>query len=161
MTWRATVLTLFPEMVPGPLGHSLAGRGLERGLWSLEAVDIRGFARDKHRSVDDTPFGGGAGMVMRPDVIDAAIDAVADARAAAVLLASTKDRAEHQITIDMVLDTVLPFCSYVDSEPEPSIVSLANVQHLATLVEGRLSSPPASALALVAALVLSACAGRG
>ena len=68
--WRAVVLTLFPEMFPGPLGHSLAGKGLERGLWSLEAVDIRGFARDKHRSVDDTPFGGGAGMVMRPDVID-------------------------------------------------------------------------------------------
>jgi menaquinone-specific isochorismate synthase len=79
-------------------------------------------------------------------------DPVADARAAASLLASDKDRAEHRITIDMVLDTVLPFCSYVDSEPEPSIVSLANVQHLATLVEGRLSSPPASALALVAAL---------
>jgi menaquinone-specific isochorismate synthase len=79
-------------------------------------------------------------------------DPTADARAAATLLASTKDRAEHQITIDMVLDTMLPFCSYVDSEPEPSIVSLANVQHLATLVEGRLSSPPASALALVAAL---------
>jgi menaquinone-specific isochorismate synthase len=76
----------------------------------------------------------------------------ADARAAAALLASTKDRSEHQITIDMVLDTLLPFCSYVDSEPEPSIVSLANVQHLATLVEGRLSSPPASVLALVAAL---------
>jgi isochorismate synthase len=79
-------------------------------------------------------------------------DPVADARAAASLLASAKDRAEHQITIDMVLDTVLPFCSYVDSEPEPSIVSLANVQHLASLVEGRLSSPPASVLALVAAL---------
>ena len=79
-------------------------------------------------------------------------DPVADARAAAGLLASAKDRAEHQITIDMVLDTVLPFCSYVDSEPEPSIVSLANVQHLATMVEGRLSSPPAPVLALVAAL---------
>jgi len=79
-------------------------------------------------------------------------DPAADARAAASLLASGKDRAEHQITIDMVLDTILPFCSYVDSEPEPTIVSLANVQHLASLVEGRLSSPPASALALVAAL---------
>ena len=77
---------------------------------------------------------------------------VADARAAAALLASAKDRAEHQITIDMVLDTILPFCSYVDSEPEPSIVSLANVQHLASLVEGRLSSPAADALTLVAAL---------
>ena len=79
-------------------------------------------------------------------------DPVADARAAAALLASAKDRTEHQITIDMVLDTMLPFCSYVDSEPEPTIVSLANVQHLATLVEGRLSAPAASALALVAAL---------
>jgi isochorismate synthase len=79
-------------------------------------------------------------------------DPATDARAAATLLASAKDRAEHQITIDMVLDTVLPFCSYVDSEPEPSIVGLANVQHLASLVEGRLSQPPASALALVAAL---------
>jgi menaquinone-specific isochorismate synthase len=76
----------------------------------------------------------------------------ADARAAAALLASTKDRAEHQITIDTVLDALLPFCSYVDSEPEPSIVALANVQHLASLCEGRLSSPPASVLALVGAL---------
>ena len=73
--WKAVVLTLFPEMFPGPLGHSLAGRALSDGVWSLDSVDIRGFARDKHRSVDDTPFGGGAGMVMRPDVVDAAITA--------------------------------------------------------------------------------------
>jgi tRNA (guanine37-N1)-methyltransferase len=73
--WTATVLTLFPEMFPGPLGHSLAGRALEEGVWAVEPVDIRGFARDKHRSVDDSPFGGGAGMVMRPDVVDAAIRA--------------------------------------------------------------------------------------
>jgi menaquinone-specific isochorismate synthase len=79
-------------------------------------------------------------------------DPTTDARLAAALLASVKDRAEHRIAIDAVLDTLLPFCSYVDSEPEPSIVTLANVQHLATLVEGRLSSPPASVLALVAAL---------
>jgi tRNA (guanine37-N1)-methyltransferase len=71
--WTATVLTLFPEMFPGPLGQSLAGRGLAEGVWALDSVDIRGFARDKHRSVDDTPFGGGAGMVMRPDIMDAAI----------------------------------------------------------------------------------------
>ena len=69
----ATVLTLFPEMFPGPLGHSLAGKALAEGLWRLETVDIRDFARDKHRSVDDAPFGGGPGMVMRPDVVDAAI----------------------------------------------------------------------------------------
>lgn len=73
--FRAVVMTLFPEMFPGPLGFSLAGKGLADGRWSLETVDIRDFARDKHRTVDDTPFGGGAGMVMRPDVIDAAIDA--------------------------------------------------------------------------------------
>jgi tRNA (guanine37-N1)-methyltransferase len=73
MTWRATVLTIFPEMLPGPLAYSLAGKALKAGLWQLETVDIRDFARDKHRSVDDAPFGGGPGMVMRPDVLDAAI----------------------------------------------------------------------------------------
>lgn len=78
MSWRATVLTLFPDMFPGPLGQSLAGRALEAGRWSLEARDIRAHATDRHRSVDDTPFGGGAGMVMRPDVVDAAIGAVLD-----------------------------------------------------------------------------------
>ncbi|HEY0525338.1 MAG TPA: tRNA (guanosine(37)-N1)-methyltransferase TrmD, partial [Stellaceae bacterium] len=71
--WTATMLTIFPEMFPGPLGHSLAGKALREGLWRLETVDIRDFARDKHRSVDDAPFGGGPGMVMRPDVLDAAI----------------------------------------------------------------------------------------
>ncbi|HZS84605.1 MAG TPA: tRNA (guanosine(37)-N1)-methyltransferase TrmD [Stellaceae bacterium] len=73
MSWQATVLTIFPEMFPGPLGLSLAGKALREGLWRLETVDIRDFARDKHRSVDDAPFGGGPGMVMRPDVVDAAI----------------------------------------------------------------------------------------
>ena len=73
MTWRATVLTIFPEMLPGPLAYSLAGKALKAGLWQLETVDIRNFARDKHRSVDDAPFGGGPGMVMRSDVLDAAI----------------------------------------------------------------------------------------
>ena len=73
--FRATVLTIFPEMFPGPLGQSLAGRALADGLWSLEARDIRASATDKHRSVDDSPAGGGAGMVMRADVLAAAIDA--------------------------------------------------------------------------------------
>lgn len=75
--WRVTALTIFPEMFPGPLGFSLAGRALEKGVWSLEAVDIRRFAKDRHGSVDDTPFGGGAGMVMRPDVLSDAVAAVA------------------------------------------------------------------------------------
>jgi tRNA (guanine37-N1)-methyltransferase len=73
--WRATVLTLFPEMFPGPLGVSLAGRALASGLWALEALDIRDQATDRHRSVDDTPAGGGPGMVLRADVLAAAIDA--------------------------------------------------------------------------------------
>ena len=75
MTWRATVLTIFPEMFPGPLGLSLAGKALAEGKWDLKTVDIRDFATDKHRSVDDTPAGGGAGMVMRADIAAAVIDA--------------------------------------------------------------------------------------
>ena len=80
MLFAATVLTLYPEMFPGPLGVSLAGRALADGLWSLDTRNIRDFAADKHRSVDDTPAGGGAGMVLRPDVIAAALDSVADGR---------------------------------------------------------------------------------
>ena len=74
-TWRATVLTLFPEMFPGPLGASLAGRALATGVWALEARDIRDAATDRHRSVDDTPAGGGPGMVLRADILARAIDA--------------------------------------------------------------------------------------
>jgi len=73
MSWHATVFTLFPSMFPGPLGQSLAGRALSAELWRLEVRDIRDAATDRHRTVDDTPFGGGAGMVMRPDVLDTAI----------------------------------------------------------------------------------------
>ncbi|WP_457586983.1 tRNA (guanosine(37)-N1)-methyltransferase TrmD [Ensifer canadensis] len=76
MSFRATVLTLYPEMFPGHLGASLSGRALERGQWSIDAVQIRDFAEDKHRTVDDTPAGGGAGMVLKPDVLARAIDAV-------------------------------------------------------------------------------------
>ena len=74
MSFRASVLTLYPEMFPGPLGLSLAGRALEAGTWSLDPVQIRDFASDKHRTVDDTPAGGGAGMVMRADILAKAID---------------------------------------------------------------------------------------
>ncbi len=80
MSWRASVLTLFPDIFPGPLGQSLAGRALDDGIWSLDVTDIRDFGTGKHRKVDDTPFGGGAGMVMRPDVVDAAVGPVADGR---------------------------------------------------------------------------------
>src|SRR3984893_10869624 len=95
MTWSATVLTIFPEMLPGPLAFSLAGKALRAGLWRLETVDIRDFADDKHRSVDDAPFGGGPGMVMRPDVLDAAI-AGADTVGPLILLSPRGRRLELQ-----------------------------------------------------------------
>ena len=76
--WRASVLTIFPEMFPGPLGASLAGKALAAGAWSLEPIDIRAFAPDKHLTVDDTPAGGGPGMVMKPDVLACALDAARD-----------------------------------------------------------------------------------
>ena len=95
MTWRATVLTIFPEMLPGPLAFSLAGKALDAGLWRLETVDIREFARDKHRSVDDAPFGGGPGMVMRPDVLDAAIVGSGGVRPA-ILLSPRGRRLDQQ-----------------------------------------------------------------
>src|SRR6187551_3521234 len=72
--WRASVLTIFPEMFPGPLAQSLAGKALTSGIWSLDTIDIRAHATDKHRTVDDTPAGGGPGMVMKPDVLATAID---------------------------------------------------------------------------------------
>ncbi len=90
--WRATVLTLFPEMLPGPLGVSLAGKALSAGLWTLEARDIRASATDRHRSVDDTPAGGGPGMVLRADVLAAAIDAADVASDRPRLLMSPRGR---------------------------------------------------------------------
>ena len=89
MSWAAKILTLYPEMFPGPLGHSLAGRALSEGLWTLDAIQIRDFARDRHRSVDDTPAGGGAGMVMRADILAAALDDVAAKSPGLPLLAMT------------------------------------------------------------------------
>ena len=90
--WRATVLTLFPEMFPGPLGISLAGKPLASGLWELDARDIRAVATDKHRSVDDTPAGGGPGMVLRADILAAAIDAAGIAPERPRLLMSPRGR---------------------------------------------------------------------
>ncbi|MGP4669144.1 tRNA (guanosine(37)-N1)-methyltransferase TrmD [Agrobacterium pusense] len=92
MTFKATVLTLYPEMFPGHLGYSLARKALERGQWSLDAVQIREFATDRHRSVDDTPAGGGAGMVLKPDVLAAAIDHVSDGDTRPRLLMSPRGK---------------------------------------------------------------------
>ena len=97
MTFAATVLTLYPEMFPGPLGVSLAGRALERGDWSCEAVQIRDFATDRHRTVDDTPAGGGAGMVLKPDVLGRALDSVSDERPILAMTPRGKPIAQDRI----------------------------------------------------------------
>ncbi len=96
--WRATVLTIFPEIFPGPLGASLAGKACAGGLWSLDTLDIRDFAAGRHRSVDDTPAGGGPGMVMRADVLGRAIDAVAN-EGRPRLLMSARGRPLTQATV--------------------------------------------------------------
>ncbi|MDD9875829.1 MAG: tRNA (guanosine(37)-N1)-methyltransferase TrmD [Magnetovibrio sp.] len=99
-TWRSKVLTLFPEMFPGPLGVSLAGQALKDGLWSCETLNIRDHATDKHRTVDDAPFGGGPGMVMRPDVLDAALDAaLEDAAGLPLLITSARGVALTQARV--------------------------------------------------------------
>ncbi len=93
MSFAAQVITLYPDMFPGPLGHSLAGRALREGKWSLDAIQMRDFATDKHRSVDDTPAGGGAGMVLKPDILAAAVDhALERAPQAPVLAMSPRGR---------------------------------------------------------------------
>jgi len=102
--WRATVLTLFPEMFPGPLGVSLAGKALASGLWALEARDIRASATDRHRSVDDTPAGGGPGMVLRADVLAAAIDAAGAPSALPRLLMSPRGRPLTQSRVRELAD---------------------------------------------------------
>src|SRR6201997_2304703 len=102
--WRATVLTLFPEMFPGPLGVSLAGRALASGLWALEARDIRDSATDRHRSVDDTPAGGGPGMVLRADILAMAIDAAGITSDRPRLLMSPRGRPLTQSLVGELAD---------------------------------------------------------
>ena len=105
MSFHATIVTLYPEMFPGTLGHSLAGRGLEKGLWSLDTVQIRDFATDRHRTVDDTPAGGGAGMVMRADVLARAVDhASPEADARPRLLMSPRGRPLDQRRVRELAD---------------------------------------------------------
>ncbi|ANV23904.1 MULTISPECIES: tRNA (guanosine(37)-N1)-methyltransferase TrmD [Agrobacterium] len=99
MTFKATVLTLYPEMFPGHLQYSLAGKALERRQWSLDAVQIREFAADRHRSVDDTPAGGGAGMVLKPDVLAAAIDHVSNGDTRPRLLMSPRGKPLSQTRV--------------------------------------------------------------
>ena len=100
--WIAKVLTLFPEMFPGPLAHSLAGKALAAGAWSLETFDIRDHAMDRHGTVDDSPFGGGAGMVMRADVVDAAIEHSATGDAPLVYLTPRGEKFSQAHAVDLV-----------------------------------------------------------
>jgi len=97
MPFAAAILTLYPAMFPGPLGVSLAGRALTEGTWSLDTINIRDFATDKHRTVDDTPAGGGAGMVLRADVVAVALDSVADERPVLAMTPRGKPLAQTRI----------------------------------------------------------------
>ena len=92
MTFRATILTLYPEMFPGALGHSLAGNALQNGIWSLDTINIRDFGTGKHRQVDDTPAGGGPGMVLKPDVLANAIDSINEENPRPRILLSPRGR---------------------------------------------------------------------
>ena len=123
MAWRASVLTIFPDMFPGPLGLSLAGKALSAGIWALDTIDIRQHATDKHRSVDDTPAGGGPGMVMRPDVLARAIDAIADDRPR--LLMSPRGRPLTQARVQALAakDGVIIVCGRFEGVDERVILA--------------------------------------
>ena len=97
--WQAQILTLYPDMFPGPLGQSLAGKALDAGTWQLDVLDIRDHARDKHRTVDDTPAGGGPGMVLKPDVVAAAIDAAREKADLPLLVMTPRGRPARQTRI--------------------------------------------------------------
>jgi len=132
MKLHTIVLTLFPEMFPGPLAHSLAGKALEKGLWDLQALQIRDFATDKHKTVDDTPYGGGVGMVMRADVLDAAITAAQSRLPNAQLIYFTPRGAP--LTQKMAHDLIIPRVSQSETiggtkESDGPIVASGNSGH--------------------------------
>ncbi len=135
MTFAATILTLYPEMFPGPLGVSLAGRALERGDWSCETVQIRDFATDKHRTVDDTPAGGGAGMVLKPDVLAAALDSVDAGRPTLAMTPRGRPITQHRVREIATGPGVVLICGrfegfderFFEARPEVEQVSLADI----------------------------------
>ncbi len=108
MSRKVTILTLFPDMFPGPLGQSLIGKALERNLWHLQVVDIRHFAEDKHQTVDDTCFGGGPGMVMRPDIVDKALSAVMEKGKARLIHLTPRGQVFHQALACEMAHSELP-----------------------------------------------------
>jgi len=151
MPWRASILTIFPEMFPGPLGLSLAGKALAAGIWSLETIDIRAHATDKHRSVDDTPAGGGPGMVMKPDVLARAIDSVADDRPR--LLMSPRGRPLTQARVAELASAagVLVVCGRFEGVDERAIAA-RNLTEL-SIGDYVLSGGEIAAMALIDACV--------
>ncbi|WP_375291598.1 tRNA (guanosine(37)-N1)-methyltransferase TrmD [Qipengyuania sp.] len=135
MPFTASILTLYPEMFPGPLGVSLAGRALERGDWSCEAVQIRDFATDKHRTVDDTPAGGGAGMVLKPNVLAAALDSVTPGRPVLAMTPRGKPIGQRRIREIAAGPGIVIICGrfegfderFFEARPQIEEVSLADI----------------------------------
>jgi len=133
--FKATILTLFPEMFPGNLGFSLAGKALQKGIWQLETLQIRDFAEDRHKTVDDTPYGGGAGMVMRPDVLDRAILAAKATNPDAELIYFTPrgERFNQQMATDFSHKNLILLCGRFEGIDEriltthnPTLVSIGD-----------------------------------
>ena len=152
LSWGVTVLTLFPEMFPGFLGHSLAGKALAAGIWSLETVDIRDFASDKHRSVDDAPFGGGPGMVLMPEVVDRALRAHHRGPAPAVYLTPRGRRLDQAMVRGYAARTSLTLlCGRFEGVDER--VLEANEVEEVSLGDFVLSGGEPAALALIDAVV--------
>ena len=150
--WTARVVTAFPAMFPGPLGESLAGRARERGLWSLEVFDLRDFADDPHRTVDDTPFGGGAGMVMRPDVVDRALQAARPGAARVIYLSPRGRRLDQAMVRDLAAcPAVVLLCGRYEGVDQR--VLDANAVEEVSLGDYVLSGGEPAALCLIDAVV--------
>lgn len=150
--WRASVLTLFPEMFPGPLGVSLAGKALASGLWSLEAIDIRAHAADRHGTVDDTPAGGGPGMVMKADVLARAIDAIpADPRPRLIMSARGAPLTQKRVTALAQGDGAVILCGRFEGVDE-RVIAARNLEEV-SLGDFVLSGGEVAALALLDACV--------
>ena len=152
MTFAATVLTLYPEMFPGPLGVSLAGRALERGDWSCEAVQIRDFATDRHRTVDDTPAGGGAGMVLKPDVLGRALDSVSDERPVLAMTPRGKPIAQDRIRAIAAGPGVTILCGRFEGFDERLFEAYPQVEQV-SLADIVLSGGETAAIAILDACI--------
>ena len=149
--WRASVLTLFPEMFPGPLGVSLAGKALASGIWSLDVHDIRAHATDRHRTVDDTPAGGGAGMVLKADVLARAIDASADARPRVLMSPRGRPLTQARVAELAAAPGVMVVCGRFEGVDE-RVIAARGLEEI-SLGDYVLSGGEIAAMALIDAIV--------